>query len=167
MNDFDFNRAIKNFQDVVTNHYADFSGRVSRRDYWTYVAVMIAVMIVASIAGGIPGLGFIRPLVSLGLLLPNMGMTARRLQDTGRSGTIVWALAIPMLIISAVALFGALSLGVFAFLILIFLPIMFLIDLIALVVAIYLIYLCTQPGTAGDNRFGPQPVVTTATGMAA
>ena len=167
MDNFDVNRAIKYFQDVVTNHYADFSGRVARRDYWTYVVAVIAVMIAASILGSIPGLGFVRPVVSLGLLLPNMGMTARRLQDTGRSGKIVWALAIPVLIISAVALFGALSLGVLAFLIVIFLPIMFLIDLIALGFAIYLIYLCTQPGTAGDNAFGPPPPVVTATGLAA
>ena len=31
MDNFDINAAIKYFQEVITNHYADFKGRVSRR----------------------------------------------------------------------------------------------------------------------------------------
>jgi uncharacterized membrane protein YhaH (DUF805 family) len=162
MNNFDVNQAIKYFQSVVTQHYADFTGRVSRRDFWTYVLVSVVITIIASIAGSIPGLGFFRPLVTLALLAPNMGMTARRLQDTGKNGAIVWALAIPLLIIGLVEFLGALAFGGFGLLLLL-LPIMFFLDLIALGVAIYLIYLCAQPGTPEDNQYGPVPPVETAT----
>jgi uncharacterized membrane protein YhaH (DUF805 family) len=43
--EFDVNKAIQYFQDVVTNHYSDFNGRVPRKDYWTYIAVYFVAMI--------------------------------------------------------------------------------------------------------------------------
>ena len=102
MDNFDINAAIKYFQEVITNHYADFKGRVSRRDYWTYVVVVFAVAIVTALIQGIVGLGILS-LVQLGLLIPNAAMTARRLQDTGKDGKLVWILFIPMAISSVVA----------------------------------------------------------------
>ena len=155
MDNFDVNQAIKHFQTVVTQHYADFSGRVSRRDYWTYVAVYVAVAIIATVLQGIVGLG-LGAAVQLALLLPTAGMTARRVQDTGRSGQIVWLLFIPAAISNLVGVLIAVSFGALG-LVLLLLPLMTLLSLIALVAAIYLIYLCVQPGIAGANAFGPEP----------
>ena len=157
--EFDVNKAIAYFQDVITNHFADFNGRVPRKDYWTYIAVVFVVLIVAAILQGIVGLG-IAALLQLALLLPNAGMTARRLQDTGKPGTLVWILMIPILLSSLVTFLLTMTFGLFG-LILFFLPLMGLINLIALAAAIYMIYLCIQPGNAGSNQYGPEPASAT------
>jgi uncharacterized membrane protein YhaH (DUF805 family) len=160
MDNFDVNLAIKYFQDVLTNHYADFKGRVSRRDYWTYVAVVFAVMIVSALVQGIVGLG-IQSLVMLGLLIPNAGMTARRLQDTGKDGKLVWILFIPVAVSGLVTFLTAMTFGAVV-LLLVLLPFMTLISLVSLIAAIYMIYLCIQPGTPGENPYGPVPSDATA-----
>ena len=53
MDNVDVNQAIQFFKTVVTQHYADFNGRVSRRDFWTYVAVYVALVIGVAIIAGI------------------------------------------------------------------------------------------------------------------
>lgn len=153
--DFDLNKAIQYFQDVVTKHYTDFQGRVARRDFWTYIVVYVALALVVAIVQGLIGFGLLA-LVQLALFLPTAGIIARRLQDTGKNGSLVWILMIPVLISSGITLLSALAFGGFA-LLLIFLPLLWLLSLISLGAAIYLIYLCAQPGTQGPNAYGPQP----------
>jgi uncharacterized membrane protein YhaH (DUF805 family) len=61
--------------------YVDFSGRAPRSEYWWfYLTVMVAV-VVASLMSEALG-----ALVMLGLLLPNLAVSVRRLHDTGKSG---------------------------------------------------------------------------------
>jgi uncharacterized membrane protein YhaH (DUF805 family) len=152
--DFDLNKAIQYFQTVVTKHYTDFQGRVSRRDFWTYIVVYVVLAVIVAIVQGLLGFGLLA-LVQLALFLPTAGIIARRLQDTGKNGSLVWILMIPVLISSAVTLVATLTFGGVA--VLIFLPLLGLLSLISIVAAIYLIYLCVQPGTAGPNAYGPQP----------
>ena len=85
------------------------------------------------------------------------GMIASRLQDTGKNGSLVWLLMIPVLIANVVTFLAAMTLG-FG-LLLIFLPLLWLLSLISLCAVIYLVYLCVQPGTPGPNAYGPQPPV--------
>lgn len=155
--DFDFNKAIQYFQNVVTQHYADFQGRVSRRDFWTYIAVYVALAIVIALVQGMVGFGLLA-ILQLALFLPTAGIIARRLQDTGKSGALVWVLMVPVLISSMITFFAAMTFSGFG-LLLIFLPLLWLLSLISLFAAIYLIYLCVQPGTPGPNPYGPQPAV--------
>ena len=155
--DFDLNKAIQYFQTVVTKHYTDFRGRVSRRDFWTYILVYIALAVIVAIVQGLVGFGLLA-LVQLALFLPTAGIIARRLQDTGKNGSLVWFLMIPVLISTTVTLLATLAFGGFT-LLLIFLPLLWLLSLISIVAAIYLIYLCAQPGTLGPNAYGPQPAV--------
>ena len=157
--EFDVNKAIQFFQIVVTDHYTDFTGRVSRKDFWTYIAVYLVIAIGVAIVQGIVGLALLS-LLQLELLLPSAGITARRLQDTGKSGSLVWLLMIPMLISSLVSFLLTMTFGVFG-LILFFLPLMGVIGFFSLFAAIFLIYLCVQPGTPGSNQFGPQPASAT------
>jgi uncharacterized membrane protein YhaH (DUF805 family) len=156
--DFDLNKAIQYFQDVVTKHYTDFQGRVTRRDFWTYIVVYIALALIVAIVQGLVGFGLLA-LVQLALFLPTAGIIARRLQDTGKNGSLVWILMIPVLITSGISLLAALAFGGFT-LLLIFFPLLWLLSLISLFAAIYLIYLCAQPGTPGPNAYGPQPAAT-------
>ena len=153
--DFDLNKAIQYFQTVVIKHYTDFHGRVSRRDFWTYVVVYIAVAVIVAIVQGLVGFGLLA-LLQLALLLPTAGMIARRLQDTGKNGSLVWFLMVPVLISSTLTFVAAMTLGGFG-LILILVPLLGLLSLISLIAAIVLIYLCAQPGTPGPNAYGPQP----------
>ena len=73
---FDFNEVVEHFKKVVTTQYFCFEGRMSKRDYWMY-------MIPALILGFVPVVG---QLIALALLLPNLGATARRLHDLGKTG---------------------------------------------------------------------------------
>ena len=153
--DFDLHKAIQYFQSVVTKHYSDFQGRVARRDFWTYIAVYIALAVIVDIVQGLIGLALLA-LLQLALFLPTAGITARRLQDTGKNGSLVWILMIPVLISTALGFIATMAFGGAA-LLLVFLPLLSLLSLISIVAAIYLIYLCVQPGTAGPNTYGPQP----------
>ena len=73
---FDFNEVVEHFKKVVTTQYFCFEGRMSKRDYWMY-------MIPALILGFVP---FVGQLIALALLLPNLGATARRFHDLGKTG---------------------------------------------------------------------------------
>ncbi|MFM2339837.1 MAG: hypothetical protein RLZZ360_473 [Candidatus Parcubacteria bacterium] len=70
------------FLDPITKHYADFEGRVGRQEYWMFVLISVLIQIALDIVR----LDMISMLVSLGLLLPSLGLGARRLHDTGKSG---------------------------------------------------------------------------------
>src|SRR5262245_62619308 len=125
--DFDLNKAIQYFQTLVTQQYADFHGRVSRRDFWTYIAVYIGLAVIVAILQALVGFRLLA-LVQLGLFLPTAAIIARRLQDTGRNGSLVWVLMVPVLISSVVTLVAELTLGFV--LVLIFLPLLWLLSLI-------------------------------------
>lgn len=84
---------------IVLSKYATFSGRASRSELWWWVlSVFVALTITRIIDGAVvaPILGFERfqseggqPLsviVSLGVILPNLAVGARRLHDIGKSG---------------------------------------------------------------------------------
>lgn len=154
----DVNKLWQNFMDTVQNYYMDFSGRVGRAQFWYFILVCVVIEIAAAIVGGIIGTGLLGAVVGLALLLPTGGMAARRLQDSGQNGQLVWIWVLVTGIYQVIALLTALSgpFGAVAFLYM-FLSIGWLISLVSLVVTIIIIYFCVQPGTAGDNQYGPPP----------
>jgi uncharacterized membrane protein YhaH (DUF805 family) len=154
----DFNKLWQNFMDTVQNHYMDFAGRVGRAQFWYYILVVVAVGIVAAILDGVIGHGLFAAIVNLGLLLPNGGMIARRMQDTGRSGQIVWIWIVVAAVYGVMNLLVVLSgpLGALAFLAFFF-TIGWLINLAFLVFTIVIIYFCAQPGQTEANAYGPPP----------
>lgn len=158
MGQIDFNHLWQNFVDTVTNHYADFSGRVSRAQFWYYILVEMAVLIALAFVQSILWTHLLTTAASLALLLPTAGIGARRLQDTGRDGRLVWLAIIPMGIIQLVAFLTSLG-GVFGVmgLLAFYFTIGWLISLIALVAGIALIYFWAQPGMLGPNQYGTEP----------
>lgn len=70
------------FLDPITKHYVDFEGRVGRQEYWMFVLFCVLIQVALDIVH----LDMIGMLVSLGLLLPSLGLGARRLHDIGKSG---------------------------------------------------------------------------------
>ena len=145
------------FRRTVTEHYSDMSGRVGRAEFWYFVLCCVAV----GIAGAILTMATFLPIsavLSLALLLPTAGMGARRLQDVGQNGQLIWLLIIPSAIIQVFGLliwgpFGALGFVAFYF------TIGWLLNLAALITAIVAIYFWIQPGNPGDNAYGPPPPV--------
>ncbi|MEN3585325.1 DUF805 domain-containing protein [Streptomyces sp. ZYX-F-203] len=76
--------------------YAVFSGRARRKEYWMYFLVYLALGIVLSIVDALLGVNILVPLLWLGLFLPSLGVTVRRLHDTGRSGWWVLITIVPL-----------------------------------------------------------------------
>ena len=118
------------FVDVVKNHYADFSGRARRKEYWMFylftVLSIVAVVVVAGILSAIADvLGVIGIVlyaaVALGLFVPSLAIAVRRLHDTGRSGW--W----------------------------------YFISFIPLLGGLVLLYFMVIEGDAGPNEYGPDP----------
>ena len=67
--------------------YATFSGRSSRAAYWWFWLFGLIAIIVAEVIDIALGTSFvITGIVSLGLLLPNLAVSVRRLHDADHSG---------------------------------------------------------------------------------
>jgi uncharacterized membrane protein YhaH (DUF805 family) len=72
--------------------YADFNGRASRSEFWWWVLfVFLASAAMSMISPMLSGL------FSLGVLLPNIAVGARRLHDTDRSGWLQLLVIIPLI----------------------------------------------------------------------
>jgi uncharacterized membrane protein YhaH (DUF805 family) len=87
------------FADAVRDgfsKYVTFSGRSSRSAYWWWalfgLLAVVAAYIVDAILGTFP---LFYAILALGLLLPNLAVTIRRLHDTGRSGWWILIALIP------------------------------------------------------------------------
>lgn len=130
--------------------YIDFSGRASRSEYWWFILFTVIARI---LTGFIPGVGFI---VSLGLLLPSLSATARRLHDTDRTG---WWILLPI---------GAGVAGIVAGIILVTIDLLLLGAAIAILGPIIgflaLLGFLMQPSDPGANRYGAAPYPPRGTG---
>lgn len=92
-----------NFSEAIQsgfNNYVNFNGRAQRSAFWYWILFVWLAGIVASILDmAVFGSDSIYPLSSiftLGTILPNLAVGARRLHDTGRSGwwQLLWFLPI-------------------------------------------------------------------------
>lgn len=75
----------------VLKKYAVFDGRAHRTEFWMFVLVSVIISIVLGVIDGIIGTygaagGLLQGIYSLAVLLPSLGVGARRLHDIGRSG---------------------------------------------------------------------------------
>lgn len=77
----------------VLKKYAVFSGRARRKEYWYFVLFNIVISVILSAIDGMmgsynaeTGMGLLGSIYILAILLPGIGVSIRRLHDTGRSG---------------------------------------------------------------------------------
>jgi len=108
----DFQAIFDNFRTTVTEHYFDMNGRVGRSQFWYFVLAYFVFAILASILSTVflPLAG----LYGLAMLLPSAGMGARRLQDIGRDGKLVWIFIVAAFVVQLSMVltgFGALTMG--------------------------------------------------------
>ena len=90
----------------VLRNYAVFSGRARRTEYWMFTLFNIIIAAAIGVVEGFLGSpGFLGMLYALGVFIPTLAVSVRRLHDTGRSG--LW------LLIGLVPLIGFIVLLVF------------------------------------------------------
>jgi len=101
----DFKQAIET---CLRKKYADFSGRASRSEFWwfsLFTTIILAVILVIgravefvpSLAGVVPLIfGFLILVVAIGLIVPGLAVSVRRLHDTGKSGWLILIGIIPI-----------------------------------------------------------------------
>ncbi|MEU5219990.1 DUF805 domain-containing protein [Streptomyces sp. NPDC020807] len=71
----------------VLRRYADFGGRARRKEYWMYALFTFIVTLVLGIIDfALETYPLLVGIYSLATFLPTLGVTVRRLHDTGRSG---------------------------------------------------------------------------------
>ncbi|MGJ8549860.1 DUF805 domain-containing protein [Winogradskyella wichelsiae] len=94
---------MKWYLKVVKENYANFTGRARREEYWMFVLFnMIFAFAIAFVSIGL-GLMTELPLLSslyfiyvLGIIVPSLAVTVRRLHDTGKSGWFFFVALIPV-----------------------------------------------------------------------
>lgn len=96
----------------VLINYTNFDGRARRMEYWMFQLINLLISIALILIGLLFGLGFgmfpfafISIIYSIGIFIPSIAVTVRRLHDTGKSG---W-----MLLIGFIPLIGSIILLVF------------------------------------------------------
>lgn len=144
---------VDNFRRVVTKHYVDFEGRTDRREFWYYILAYVVLFVGVAIVQRLFFTRALTALLTLGLILPNLGLGVRRLHDINRSGWWILIGVVPGGLLFSSMLFaffvGGLGLMLFTG---------SLLWLVSLAAAVLLIYWYAQPGTAGPNQYGPEPV---------
>jgi uncharacterized membrane protein YhaH (DUF805 family) len=93
--------------------YAVFSGRSRRSEYWYFGLFYLIIYVLLAIVDGIAGtynemssVGLLTGIFMLGVLIPSLAVSVRRLHDTDRTG---W-----WLLIGLIPLIGAIILIVFS-----------------------------------------------------
>ena len=82
--------------------YADFKGRASRQEFWSFLGLVIILQALAGFVGLLFGVGpLLSAIVSALLIIPQLAVAVRRLHDVGKSGSellvpCVMLLALPL-----------------------------------------------------------------------
>ena len=78
--------------------YAVFSGRATRQEYWMFTLIHIAISFALLLFDGVVGSGGVLYFIySFAVALPSLGVVARRLHDTDRSGWWMLIAFVPLI----------------------------------------------------------------------
>ncbi len=82
----------------VLKKYVVFGGRARRKEYWYFALFNLIFALVLGVIDGLVGTySVLSSLYSLAVLLPAIGVSVRRLHDTGRSGWWLFIGLIPLI----------------------------------------------------------------------
>ncbi len=91
------------YLDVLKNKYATFSGRARRKEYWMFLLINLVVTVVLALIDSLigsaseSGMGLLSSVYSIGVLIPSLALSVRRLHDIGRTGWWVLISIIPVI----------------------------------------------------------------------
>jgi uncharacterized membrane protein YhaH (DUF805 family) len=101
---------VMNWYLEALRKYAVFEGRARRKEYWFFILFNVLISMVLGFVdrfiGNInpeSGLGILSGIYTLGVIIPGMAVSVRRLHDTGRSGW--WLLITFVPVIGAIIFF--------------------------------------------------------------
>lgn len=81
-----------NYFFAALTKYAIFSGRARRSEYWYFTLFSSIISAVLMIIDSSSGIEFFNTIYSLGILIPTVAVTVRRMHDVNKSG---WFCLIP------------------------------------------------------------------------
>ncbi len=82
----------------VLKNYATFAGRARRKEYWMFVLFNMIVAVVLFIVDFALGTYFVLyALYCVGIILPSLAVSVRRLHDVGKSGWWLFISLIPLI----------------------------------------------------------------------
>ncbi|WP_327260349.1 DUF805 domain-containing protein [Streptomyces sp. NBC_01232] len=81
----------------VLKKYAVFSGRATRREYWMFTLIDTVFLIALILLDSYLGTTVPESVYALAVLLPTIGVSVRRLHDTGRSGWWIVVALVPLI----------------------------------------------------------------------
>ncbi len=96
---------ISNFMEIILGKYAQFKGRAGRSEFWMFYLVYFIIGAVFSIlmnlVASISFLYYIilvlQVIIILGLLVPTLAVSVRRLHDIGKGGGWIFINLIPLI----------------------------------------------------------------------
>ena len=101
---------------TVLRKYAVFTGRARRKEYWMYTLINGIVISILAVSDSFTsmfdtgyGIGMLTSIYILGVMIPGIAVTVRRLHDTGRSGLWYFVGLIPVIGWLAVLIFTLLD----------------------------------------------------------
>ena len=131
--------------------YADFNGRASRAEFWTFFLFVLIVQAVARVVdlffgGGLLG-GVFSLLAAVLLFVPQLSVTVRRLHDVNRSGKellvpCLMLLAMPLFVMFRGVIAGIVALGYYGIVLLLFAN---------------LLMMLIKKGSSIPNKYGASP----------
>ena len=102
---------VDNFKHTIMGNYANFKGRASRSEYWRFYGITIVIAVIFNVLSALvmdtalaSVVGLISIVYNLAILLPSIGLAARRLHDIGKSGWMLLISLIPFGIIYVIYL---------------------------------------------------------------
>jgi uncharacterized membrane protein YhaH (DUF805 family) len=142
-------------------HFADFSGRARRKEYWLfflfnyifYIVVSVILVLICSEVQLYSTMNFLLVLTALGAIIPYLAATVRRLHDIGKSPHLLIVLGVVVAV--GILIYDSFFIKTEERLIsaLIIAKTM---DFIGILTICMLIFLC-KDSQQGENKYGKNP----------
>ena len=89
---------IDAFKIAVMQKYATFSGRANRAEFWYFILANLLIYFALGIVSSVwpKFAGILLGIFAIGMVVPSLAVTIRRLHDTGRSGWFYLITLVPL-----------------------------------------------------------------------
>ena len=86
------------YVELFTKNFANFKGRAGMKEFWYFVLFNFIITTIVGILDSALGLkSILTAIYGLAILIPSLGLGARRLHDIGKSGWFMLVSLIPLI----------------------------------------------------------------------